>query len=123
MKPIFLVLAVFFAAGNVASAGELSPAGRAEVAHLFAHLQQSGCQFNRNGSWYAAGEAVAHLQKKFDYLQKKKLVASAEDFIARAASESSVSGKPYLVKCGATAAVPSGAWFRAALEKYRQAAR
>lgn len=123
MKPIFLALAVFFAAGNAARAGELTPAGKAEVAHLFAHLQQSGCQFNRNGSWYGAGEAVAHLQKKFDYLQKKKLVASAEDFIARAATESSVSGKPYLVKCGAAAAVPSATWFRAELEKYRHAAR
>jgi hypothetical protein len=119
MKIFFLMVGMLLAA--VAPAAELTAAGQAEIAQLFTHLERSGCQFNRNGRWYGSSEAVAHLKKKFDYLQKKKLLGSAEDFIARGAAESSVSGQPYLVKCGSAAPVQSSSWFRAALEKFRQA--
>lgn len=121
MKTIFFTLAVFLSANTVAV--ELTPAGRAEIDHLFVHLERSGCRFNRNGSWYGSSEAVAHLKKKYDYLQKKKLLRSAEDFITRGASGSSMSKQPYLVKCGSAAPVQSGTWFRAELEKFRAAPR
>jgi hypothetical protein len=121
MKKLLPALALLLATS--AGAAELTPAGRAEIDHLFMHLERSGCQFNRNGSWYGSSEAVAHLKKKYDYLQKKKLLRSAEDFIARGASESSMSKQPYLVKCGSAAPVQSGAWFRAELEKFRAAPR
>lgn len=94
-----------------------------EIAHLFTTLENSGCQFNRNGSWYGAKEASAHLSTKYQYLQGKDLVPSAEAFIERAATESSLSGKPYQIKCNDAAPAPSGPWFKAALAKYRQAGR
>jgi hypothetical protein len=103
-----------------AFAGEPPPAARQEIDHLVTYLKNSGCQFNRNGSWYGAGDAVDHINQKYQYLVKRDLVASAEDFIARAASESSFSGKAYLVKCGSGAPQPSGPWLKAELDKYRR---
>lgn len=82
-------------------------------------LARSGCQFNRNGSWHDAPRAVSHLERKYQYLLKKDLVPDAEAFIELAASQSSVSGKPYLVKCGSLPEVRSEVWFREALAKFR----
>ena len=93
---------------------------RAEIDALLKALQTSGCQFNRNGSWYSAAEAQAHLTKKLEYLEGKDLVKSAEDFISLGASTSSSSGKPYLVRCGSEAAIESKAWLQSQLTALRQ---
>ena len=92
---------------------------RAEVAHLLEYLQSSGCQFQRNGSWYPSARAASHLNQKYEYMLKKGLVTNTESFIERAASESSASGKPYSVKCGDAAAVPSAIWLRDELQRFR----
>jgi hypothetical protein len=92
---------------------------RTEIAHLLKHLESSGCQFQRNGSWYAPARAASHLNQKFEYLLRKGLVTNAESFIERAATESSMSGKPYSVKCGDAPAVASAAWLTAELSKFR----
>lgn len=93
---------------------------RAEIAHLLQYLESSGCQFQRNGSWYPSQRAASHLNQKYEYLLKKDLVTNAESFIERAATESSASGKPYSVKCGDAAAVPSAAWLRDELQRFRK---
>ena len=100
---------------------ELAPAARQEIAHLIGYLGASGCSFQRNGDWHDAPAAASHLQRKYDYLLKRDLVASSEDFIDRAASQSSLSGKPYQVRCGGAAPVASAAWLKAELAKYRSA--
>ena len=92
---------------------------RAEVAHLLKYLETSGCQFQRNGSWYPPGRAASHLNQKYEYLLKKGLVTNTESFILGAASESSASGKPYSVKCGNAAAVPSAVWLQEELRRFR----
>lgn len=115
MKRLILLL---LAIPALALAGEPTPVVKQEVIHLITHLKNSGCQFNRNGSWYSPGEAADHLDQKYQYLLKKGLVTSAEDFIARAGSESSMSGKPYQVKCGANVPVQSGPWLKAELAKF-----
>ena len=92
---------------------------RAEVAHLLGYLQSSGCQFQRNGSWYPSARAASHLNQKYEYMLKKGLVTDTESFIERAASASSASGKPYSVKCADAAAVPSAAWLRDELQRFR----
>ncbi len=92
-----------------------------EIHALFKALQQSGCEFARNGQWYSASEASAHLQRKYSYLQKRALAPTAEDFIARAASQSSMSGKPYLVRCPGQPEVRSQPWFEGQLAKVRAA--
>jgi hypothetical protein len=104
---------------SVSFAGEPTSATKLEIAHLFSYLQESGCQFDRNGTWYDSSEAVSHLNKKYQYLMRKGLILSSEDFIEGAASESSMSGRAYRVRCGSNPAVNSADWFGAVLEKYR----
>ncbi len=118
IKEIVLV-SLLLLSGSSAAEG-LANAAQLEVSHLFAYLKSSGCQFNRNDSWYGAQEAADHLNDKYQYLLGKNRISSAEDFIAEAASKSSVSGNPYLVKCGNAAPVESAGWFRAELEQYRK---
>ena len=117
MKWLLALLVVMLAAP--AGSAEPDDVARAEIAHLLQHLESSGCQFQRNGSWYAPARAASHLNQKYEYLLKKGLVTSAETFIERAATESSASGKPYSVKCGDAAAVPSAAWLRDELQRFR----
>jgi hypothetical protein len=118
MKQLFFIFAALIS--SVSFAGEPAPAAKLEIAHLFSFLQASGCQFDRNGTWYDSNEAVSHLTKKYQYLVSKGLVASSEDFIERVASESSMSDRVYRVRCGSNPAVNSADWFRAELKRYRE---
>ena len=106
---------------QMAAAAPLPPAARAEVDALLTRLQASGCEFNRNGSWHAGAEAKAHLLKKLDYLEGKDMVSTAEQFIERGATGSSMSGKPYLVRCAGKAPVESAQWLKAELQQVRAA--
>jgi hypothetical protein len=90
-----------------------------EVEQLLSRLAASGCKFQRNGSWHNAADARAHLAKKYQYLQEKRPQSTAEDFIALAASRSSASGKPYLVKCADQREVPSADWLTGQLKQLR----
>ncbi len=105
----------------LAQATSLPPAAKIEIDGLLSRLAASGCQFKRNGSWHDAEEARAHLRRKLDYLEGRGMVASAEQFIERAATRSSVSGQAYLVKCGTNPAVPSGEWLYSQLHTLRAA--
>lgn len=116
---MFLAAMLFVPWGGIACAEGLSSEGQQEIAHLFSYLAGSGCEFNRNGSWHNAQEAADHLNSKYQYLLGKNRISSAEDFIANAASRSSMSGQPYLVKCGEAAPVESAPWFLAELGKLR----
>jgi hypothetical protein len=98
-----------------------SATARKEIGQLMDALSRSGCQFQRNGSWHGAAEARTHLQRKYDYLLKKDKVDTAEQFIQRAASQSSMSGRAYRVKCQGREQDAS-AWFRGQLQKLRAAA-
>jgi hypothetical protein len=119
MRTVFALPLAFIAAA--VTAAPLPPAARAEVDALLARLQSSGCEFNRNGSWYTGAEAKAHLLKKLDYLEGKDMVTTAEQFIDKGASTSSSSGKPYLVRCAGKAPVESGQWLKAELQQLRAA--
>lgn len=114
-----LPLLGMLAAGVPAMGAGPDAKARAEIAHLLDHLEQSGCEFYRNGEWRSAKDAREHLATKYEYLLKKGWVRTAEDFIARAGSESSVSGKPYQVRCAGSRPVPSAEWLRSELRRYR----
>jgi len=79
--------------------GELGAKGTQEVNALLAFVGSSHCIMIRNGKLYSAAEARAHLQAKLNYLLARDRINSAEQFIQRAGSVSSLSGKPYLVNC------------------------
>lgn len=100
-----------------------SPQAQREIDALIAGLGASGCAFERNGRWYDAKTAQAHLRKKYDYLRKRDMADTAELFIERAASESSMSGKPYRVRCPGKAAEFSAQWFGQRLQALRTAAK
>ena len=102
-----------------AVSAEPEAAAHTEIAHLLKYLGSSGCQFQRNGSWYAPERASDHLNQKYEYLLKKGQVTSAETFIERAATQSSQSGKAYSVKCGDAAPVASADWLRDELQRFR----
>lgn len=94
------------------------PSVQNEIEHLLRYLETSGCAFYRNGRWHDAPAARAHIEKKYDYLRKRDRVETTEAFIERAASQSSMSGEVYRVKCDG-AVTDSGAWLRAELRRYR----
>lgn len=98
------------------------PQAQKEISHLLHYLGHAGCQFNRNGNWYEPARAVDHVNEKYQYLLRRGLVGSAEEFIARAASESSQSHRPYQVRCGNAAPVAAADWLRAELVRYRAGA-
>lgn len=112
------LVAMLFSASQLYAAS-LPAAARGEIDSLLWRLAVSGCEFKRNGSWHTAEEAQAHLRRKLDYLEKKSAVASTDQFIQRAATKSSMSGKPYQVRCGNQARVPSSRWLRTELQKLR----
>jgi hypothetical protein len=120
MRLISLVLVLaLLVAGAPCAGAELSAASRSEIDALLDRLGASGCQFNRNGTWYGSAKAKSHLARKLDYLLDKKLVESPEQFIVLAGTKSSQSGEYYHVKCGNEAAVPSAIWLTEALRELR----
>lgn len=119
MRSRALIVALFLTvAGGPVTAAPTSDAD-AEIEHLFAHLGFSDCMFNRNGTWYSPVEALDHLRNKYNYLLGRGLVVTAESFVERAASQSSMTGKPYLVKCKGSDAVACRDWFLAELSRFR----
>jgi hypothetical protein len=79
----------------------LSDAEEARIEAFFSALsERTDVAFIRNGKEYTTAKAISHLQTKLS--RTRKSLFSAEEFIAKVASSSSVSGKPYYIK------LPSG---------------
>jgi Family of unknown function (DUF5329) len=118
MRRLSILLSSCLVAG-AAAAAPLSPPARAEIDALLSKLEASGCDFNRNGTWYTGTEAKPHLLRKLRYLEDRGMVQSAEQFVELAASSSSISGQPYLVRCGNSAPVQSAKWLLSQLQAMR----
>lgn len=114
-----LLLAGALAAIAVPASAAPGAATQREITGLMQALESSGCRFQRNGSWYEAPAARAHLQRKYDYLLKRDMVDSSEQFIDRAASRSSMSGRPYRVACAGVPEQDASAWFLQQLRRLR----
>lgn len=95
------------------------PQATREIEQLITALGKSGCDFQRNGSWYAAAKAEIHLRRKYGWLRERDMVASAEQFIESAATRSSVSGRAYQVRCPGKPVVTSATWLQARLTEIR----
>ena len=93
------------------------PFTQQEIDHLLGYVENSGCEFYRNGTWYDSQKAVAHLRTKYGFLRPS--VNRAEDFIEKAASRSSLSGQPYQVRCGPGVPVPGAQWLGDELIRFR----
>jgi hypothetical protein len=87
-----------------------------EIEHLMDYIGASSCRFIRNGKIYDAAAARSHIRKKYDYLRER--IRTAEDFIRYAATESSTSGEPYRIRCGAQEMLCAD-WLAAEIRRYR----
>jgi len=105
----------------------LLPVGRAappttaqtEITYLLGFGANSGCEFFRNGSWYDGKKAEAHLRYKYEMLEARDRINTAEDFIEEAATKSSLSGQRYQIRCGRHDVVTSSQWLRDVLARCR----
>lgn len=104
---------------TAAWAGELTPEAKKEIAQLLDRIEASNCSFGRNGSWHPAADARKHMQMKIDYMVKRNMLASTEEFITKVGSASSISGEHYQIRCGGDAPVLSAAWLNAELKRLR----
>ncbi|MDR0441005.1 MAG: DUF5329 domain-containing protein [Candidatus Accumulibacter sp.] len=95
---------------------------RSEIDALLSSLQSSGCQFNRNGSWFSGSEARDHLLRKLEYIERRDGVQSTEQFVELAASRSSLSDRDYQVRCDGQAPEASQIWLIRRLAIIREAA-
>ena len=118
MQIFLLLIAILLSSTSYAA--DIKDTMEKEIQHLFDYLKNSDCEFNRNGKWYNTEEAVKHINKKYQYLIKKGLINSTEQFIDQAASESSMSGKSYMVKCGESEPIKSSVWFKRELTRFRE---
>jgi hypothetical protein len=100
-------------------AGDMTPAMQKEIAQLLDRIEASNCSFGRNGTWHPPADARKHLQMKIDYMVKRNMLASTEEFISKAATASSVSGEAYQIRCGGAAPMPSATWLTAELKRIR----
>ena len=74
-----------------------------------------GAVFIRNGSEYDGAKAADHLRRKLDYAGSK--VQTAEQFIDKLATGSSMSGKPYQIRFADGRTVESAVYFHEQLKK------
>src|SRR5271155_3186437 len=105
MRIIKSILFALIMALSILPAARAAPpaAAQIEINHLLGLIEQSGCEFFRNGTWYDAQRAQAHLRAKYDALAANDQIKTAEDFIEKAASSSSLSGRPYQIRCAGAA--------------------
>ena len=102
--------------GARATAAPLTSAPE-DIQYLLDAIERSGCEFYRNGSWYAAADARSHLASKYRQVDKSRPVRSAEDFIDWVGTRSSTSGEPYRVRCPGNDVMTSAEWFRRELAR------
>jgi hypothetical protein len=112
----FIVSLLFLIGSPFMSANDLNT----EIQYLKNFIQDSNCQFVRNGDKHTTQEALEHIQKKQDYFEDD--IHTAEDFIRLSASKSTFSGNPYTVICPSSKGqqtITSQTWLLRALEEYR----
>jgi hypothetical protein len=86
-----------------------------EIKHLIEYIENSKCTFIRNGKKYNTKETLVHIQNKYEYTWIK----SGEDFIKYTVTKSSMSGRPYTVRCDGREFL-SAEWLLKELKRFRK---
>ena len=74
------------------------PSEKQKIQFLLTSINSSGATMIRNGDYHPAGRAVRWLERKWRHPRlKSNPIASARDFIARVATKSNTTGRPYLM--------------------------
>ncbi len=87
-----------------------------EIQYLLQFIGNADCSFIRNNNTYSSMEAKAHIEKKYAYAQRR--IQVTEDFIGLTATKSSISGRPYLVRCHGVEYC-SAQWLTSELQRFR----
>jgi hypothetical protein len=111
------LICFFWSAATTLLAASAAPAPeQAKIEALISHIQVlEGAFFIRNGSDYSGAKAAKFLRAKWE--QNDKEVKTAADFIAKVASISGTSGKPYLIRFKDGKEMPCGEYLTALLQK------
>jgi len=117
MRAMKAALGIFFSALLLASSGAYAEDVPTEIDYLLTTVGSSNCEFIRNGKRHSAENAEDHLRMK--YRRGKRYAPTAEAFIERLASKSSMSRKLYEIHCPGEDVVPSGEWLSHRLAEYR----
>ena len=110
------MLAVLFVTVVFPLPATASASMQEEITHLLNYIETSDCVFIRNNSRHNPEEAVKHIEKKYNYMKKR--IKCTEDFIKGAATESTMSGKPYTIICDGIE-MATADWLCVELKKYR----
>ena len=113
-KKTYLILCFFIC---IISVPVFASDMQSEINHLLAFLENSECQFERNGKIHSGKDTVAHAQRKYNYFKDK--IDSAEKFIEYSATKSTISGKYYMVQCKDKPKVKTHDWLLQELKNYR----
>jgi len=97
--------------GNAALAVE-----NEEIEYLLSYIAASDCIFIRNGTGHQPQEAREHLEMKYNHVKSR--ITTAEDFINKIASKSSLSRRKYQIRCGENQ-LPTEVWLKQALAFHR----
>ena len=109
------VLLLVFAPAAFIQADEITQAEKAKIEALIAQLEGlRDAKFIRNGSSYDGKTAAKFLRGKWHSHEKE--IKNAGDFITKAATGSSTSGKPYMIQLK-SGEVPSSDYLNAQLKK------
>ena len=110
---LIVILIAMFASGAYAGDSDFKD----EVSHLLDFIEHSDCTFIRNGKRYNPVDARAHIERKFNHIEKR--ISTTEQFIRYGASKSSITGRPYQVECG-TVSIPAAQWLEEELVRDRE---
>lgn len=102
--------------GFMFSSVHYANANSAEIEHLLNFVENTHCQYVRNGTEHSGKDAVHHIKRKFAHFEEE--IETTEDFIRLSATKSTMSGKAYLVICDGKAK-PSAQWLLDELTLYR----
>jgi hypothetical protein len=113
------ILALLGLLATAAAGAAPASSVQTEVNFLLGFVEGSGCEFQRNGTWHSAVAAQVHLRDKYRYLAARDLIDTTEQFIERAATQSSFTGQPYQVRCKGGPTITSKQWLTDELSHMR----
>jgi uncharacterized protein DUF5329 len=103
-----------------ARANERPLSEKQKIEALIKHVEGlKDAKFIRNGSEYDAKTAADFLRRKWEANAGE--IKTAKDFIEKAASISSTTGRPYLIRLKGNKEMKSGEYLRAELQKLERA--
>ena len=115
-RRLFIGSALVLATRICVAKEAISPEEMARIEHLCDAVARSkGMHFVRNGTAYSADDAATFLREKLKAMGHG--VTTAEEFIDKVATKSSMSGKPYTVRFVDGREIPSADFLRAELAR------